>query len=80
MFMCEEKKTGDMFAVKIMVKRVVYGAYKDLYHNEVDFMLRIHHPYIIKLYEWFEDKERIYVVQELCKYGDLYHLINQRKE
>ena len=63
-----------------MVKRIVYGKYKDFYHKEIECLMGLHHPFIIKLYEWFEDNERIYLVQELCRYGDLYHEINLRKK
>lgn len=33
------------------------------------------HPNIVKIHEWFEDKERIYMVQELLLGGDLHERI-----
>jgi len=37
------------------------------------------HPGIVKIYEWFEDKERIYIVMELLQGGDLHSRIIMRK-
>lgn len=36
------------------------------------------HPNIINLQEYFEDEERIYVIFELCKGGELFQDINYR--
>ena len=36
-------------------------------------------PYIIKVYEFYEDSEKIYIVMQYCKGGDLCTEINKRK-
>ena len=33
---------------------------------------RLDHPNIIKIYEFYEDDERIYLVTELCTGGELF--------
>lgn len=37
------------------------------------------HPNIVNIIEWFEDKERIYIIMELLTGGDLHSRIVSRK-
>ena len=39
---------------------------------------RLDHPNIIKLYEFYEDEKRYYLVTELCTGGELYDEITLR--
>lgn len=41
--------------------------------------MQLDHPNIIKLYEYFEDKTRIYLVLELCTGGELYERLCDQK-
>ena len=42
------------------------------FQKETSVLKQLDHPNIIKLYEMFEDDRKYYVVQELCKGGELY--------
>jgi calcium-dependent protein kinase len=44
------------------------GAFKD----EIALLKKLDHPNILKLYEIYEDKQRFFVVTELCKGGELF--------
>ena len=46
--------------------------------GEINTMHLIENPYILRIYEYFEDAERIYVVTQYCKGGDLFSEINRR--
>ena len=37
------------------------------------------HPNVIKIFEYFQDKDKIYIVTEICTGGELYEEINKRK-
>jgi len=37
------------------------------------------HPNIIKLYEYFEDKNNVYLVTEMCKGGELFEKIVEKE-
>ena len=46
--------------------------------NELDNLSSLDHPNIIKLYEYFEDLKRYYIVTEICKGGDLFEELQLR--
>ena len=37
--------------------------------NEINFMKAVDHPNIVKLFEFFEDDESIYIITEYCQGG-----------
>jgi len=43
--------------------------------NEVHALKTLDHPNIIKLFEIYEDKDNVYLVQELCTGGELFDRI-----
>lgn len=52
-----------------MIKRVA---------NEVEIHSTLKHPSILTLYTYFEDKDNIYLVMELCSHGELFRYLQQR--
>lgn len=40
--------------------------------NEINNIKELDHPNILKMFEFFEDEKRFYIVTELCSGGDLY--------
>ena len=60
------------FAVKVLEKSQVemYGTVEDL-KNEIEIHRSLDHPYIIKLYDSFEDNLFIYIVTEYATNGNL---------
>lgn len=66
------KKTGAQYAMKsIILNRMKRELLEDL-RNEIELLKQCDHPNIIKLYEYYEDEYRIYLVLELCTGGELY--------
>jgi calcium-dependent protein kinase len=43
-------------------------------------MKLIDHPNIVKIFDWFEDNERIYLVMEYLQGGDLHDRIISKKK
>lgn len=66
----KDRKTGAQYAVKIIAKHMV--ASKSRLQNEIDLMLSLDHPNIVKLFQTFEDRRLIYLVLELCAGGELF--------
>merc|ERR1719253_1893404 len=72
------KASGAVVAVKTLEYRACRAA--DLrtgLRREIEVMLALDHPNILKLHETYEDAESIHLVMELCTGGDLMDRIEQ---
>ena len=65
---------GRVFAMKVIQKAKIVGSATDVRHTrtERDVLVRVDHPFLIKLYCAFETDERLYLVQEFCRGGELF--------
>lgn len=63
-----------------MEKRLLKAGHKHRYMKEINIMAKLDHPNIIKIHEYFEDDERIYIIMELCKGGELFKKINEKRK
>ena len=43
--------------------------------NEVECIRKLDHPNILKIYEYFLDKDNFYICSELCEGGELFDYI-----
>jgi len=60
--------TGESWAVKIMEKKTIKSKkFVNRYLKEIYMLKHLDHPNIIRIYEYFEDDERIYIIMELCR-------------
>ena len=50
------------------------------FNHEIKLLKKLDHPYILKLYEQYEDDKRYYLVMELCTGGELFDAINIREQ
>ena len=75
---CRNKKSGDIFAVKIINKAKTKPRDIDLIRQEKNYLNLIKHENIIKLIDFFEDKQNIYLVTEFYEGGDLLTYIEEK--
>ena len=68
---CKNKKSGDIYAVKIINKAKTKPNDINLIRQEKNYLNLIKHENIIKLIDFFEDKQNIYLVTEFYQGGDL---------
>jgi len=43
--------------------------------QEILIMRQVDHPHVVRLFEWYEDKAKIYLVQEALKGGTLQEVV-----
>ncbi|OLY82800.1 Serine/threonine-protein kinase PLK4 [Smittium mucronatum] len=72
---------AEKVAIKVIDKyQLQSNELRDRVAAEVSIHSRISHPSIVKLYDYFEDNEKVYLIMELCQNGDLFsYLIERRK-
>ena len=67
--------------MKVISKKLIiqYGAV-DYIKREIKLQKRIKHPYIIRLYHYFENTKNIYLILEYAEKGSLFHYLRKRKK
>ena len=73
------KETKDKVAVKVMNKNNMDSSDLELVRTEIEILKICQHPYIIKLYDIFENVDYIYIIMEYCPGGDLFSYLQKRK-
>mmetsp|Transcript_53823 Transcript_53823/g.122435 ORF Transcript_53823/g.122435 Transcript_53823/m.122435 type:complete len:569 (-) Transcript_53823:235-1941(-) len=76
---CVNQATGAVRAVKTIHKNLLKERSMKQLKEEIDVMKVMDHPHILKLYESFDDRRRIYLILELCEGGELFDRIVKAK-
>ena len=48
--------------------------------EEIELLKQLDHPNIVKLFEYFSDEDKYYLITEYCKGGDLFDLIKRKRK
>ncbi|CAF3794249.1 unnamed protein product [Adineta steineri] len=75
-----DKRKNEQVAIKTIKKSRIENPH-DLarIRREIDFMTSLNHPYIIKVKEVYESREKIILVMEYASGGELYDYLNRMK-
>ena len=69
------RMTKKVYAIKTIDLCNIKNDQLDLLRNEVNIMKMLDHPNVVKLYETFEEENKLHLVLELCEGGDLFDFI-----
>jgi calcium-dependent protein kinase len=75
---CMHRESGAQRAVKVLRKAHMDEDEKRMFFNEISVLRDLDHPNILKMYEFFEDEKRYYIVTDICKGGELFDEILNR--
>lgn len=75
---CVHRESGAQRAVKVLRKSHMDDDEKKMLFNEINNLKDLDHPNILKMYEFFEDEKRYYIVTDICKGGELFDEIVAR--
>lgn len=77
---CFHRDTNTKRAVKIIRKDLITSqSIRANLDKEISILKSLDHPNIIKIFEYFEEIKRLYIVMEFCKGGELFAEIVKRK-
>jgi serine/threonine protein kinase len=66
-------------AVKILSKAYMEEKEINSFRNEVGCMAQMKHPNIMKMHHYYEDPKRYLLITDICKGGDLFSLIEDKR-
>ena len=77
--LCQHKESGKVFAIKIMMKKVVkkQKIYIKLLQNELSILGEKSHPNIIRIIDLIEDDQSYYIVSEFMEGGELFKRLSK---
>ena len=73
------KVTGEYRAMKIIAKKNVSSEYVKQMLNEIEILKQMDHPNIVRLYEFYQEKEQFILVTEYIEGGELFDRIAKVK-
>ncbi|KAJ5923664.1 hypothetical protein N7454_008909 [Penicillium verhagenii] len=65
---------GKKVAVKIILKKNVRGN-EGMVYDELEMLQKLQHPHIVSFVDWFESKDKFYIVTQLATGGELFDRI-----
>ena len=77
-YLAREKASGAVVALKVIFKKQVdkHGVLPQL-KEEIEIQSRLRHPGILRLFGFFHDEKRVYLVLELAPGGELFKRLQQ---
>ena len=64
---CLHKLSNDERAVKIITAKSLDDKAKAVLRNEIEILKSLDHPNVVKMYEYFEDDNNVYIVTGRCE-------------
>jgi len=79
-YMAREKESGVCVALKVIFKKQVdrHGVLVQL-KDEVEIQTRLRHPGVLRLFGYFHDEKRVYLVLELASGGELFKRLQKEE-
>jgi len=72
-YLARTKKEKYIVAVKILFKsQLVTGGVEAQLRREIEIQSHLRHPHILRLFGWFHDEKKIFLVLEYAAQGELY--------
>lgn len=72
-----DSKTQEEVAVKIILKKALKGN-ENIVIDELELLQQLKHPHIVGFRDWFESKDKFYIVTQLATGGEMFDRIVQQ--
>lgn len=79
-YLAREKRTHFIVALKVLYKSQIQkaGVERQL-QREIEIQSHLRHPNILRLYGYFHDKTRVYIILEYAANGELFKILCERE-
>jgi aurora kinase len=78
-YLARTKDTKAIVALKVLVKKQISRANTEIHFaREVEIQSHLNHPNVLKMYGYFWDEKRIYMILEFASNGELYKLLKKQ--
>eukprot|EP01084_Bolivina_argentea_P194624 333950_1 len=74
-----DKKSGKEYAIKIINKKCIDSRERMCLINEINVLKLVSHPNIIEMKHSYFDKENIYIIMKLMRFGDFFDRWKKRR-
>jgi len=72
-YLAREKKHKFIVALKLLFKsQLVNNQVENQLRREIEIQSHMRHPHILRLFGWFDDEKKIYLILEFAAKGELY--------
>jgi serine/threonine protein kinase len=78
-YLAREKATQFIVALKVLEKSQLHKAGRDLLRREIEIQSHLRHPNILRLYGYFYDQVRVYIILEYAANGELFKILREQK-
>lgn len=79
-YLAREKSTKFICALKVLFKNQLHKAkVEHQLRREIEIQAHLRHPNILRLYGYFYDETRIYLILEFAAKGELYKILQEEK-
>ncbi|KAJ1828168.1 spindle assembly checkpoint kinase, partial [Coemansia sp. RSA 2599] len=78
-YLAREKNTGFICALKVLFKAELQESkIEKQLRREVEIQTHLRHPHILRLYGYFHDEKRVYLILEYASEGEMYKLLQKQ--
>jgi hypothetical protein len=78
-YLARTKETKAVVALKILYKKQIYATNNEKnFAREIEIQSHLNHPNVLKMYGYFWDEKRIYLILEYASNGELYKLLQKQ--
>eukprot|EP00930_Biecheleria_cincta_P089513 TRINITY_DN78841_c0_g1_i1.p1 TRINITY_DN78841_c0_g1~~TRINITY_DN78841_c0_g1_i1.p1 ORF type:complete len:714 (-),score=151.69 TRINITY_DN78841_c0_g1_i1:49-2190(-) len=78
-YLGKQKASGDQYVVKAVKKSRTLLPLDEI-EQEVLIMRQVDHPHVVRLFEWYEDSNRIYLILEFLRGGTVKDVVLQLQQ
>jgi serine/threonine protein kinase len=77
-YLARERKSGYVVALKVLFKHeLVENHVEKQLRREIEIQSHLRHPNILRLYGYFYDEKRVYLILEYAAQGELYKILQK---